>query len=263
MTAMLRRLPIARALIVVTALAVALPACGFGLARRGASPSPTKPVDYGSNVTIPTTQKPGKNTSKVELYLVDAEDGTGVPGAFIEYTGADTGRMVTDERGRGVAHLKPGTYKLSVPHCGRDVLVNDTAEADLRVAGGAPVRQELGRVAWEWRYQPTESALAEPRAPWKRNEVVDAQVKLQDGCTFKAAPNRTLVTHAWRVSDHYRIVETPTMRSDGEGYLHVTVACRARGDGEIAIYDRADTSDAVNVITAISAPSDGGPFCRA
>jgi hypothetical protein len=252
----------ARALAAFAALAMLLGGCK-GYVKHGTPFTTPPPQDYGSKLKFTPISKPpsAAKTGTLVLTLAAEDDGRAIQGAYVDYRGPQKGHVVTNARGLAVMKLRPGTYKISVPHCGESVLIDDVAEADAIIVAGQKQRGSLNSVTWERRYRPTASVVASARAPWDRNERVTLGVRVEDGCSFTQEPNRTLSAFGWHLSGNFGAsVSTP--RSDGSGYARITVACTARGDGEVTIYDRSAPDDEINLLDSLSAPKDGGPFCR-
>jgi len=245
------------------ALALLSGACGR-FARRG-SPAATqsaRPVDYGKGTKFKTIQRePGKGTGTIEVFVVANEGGFALPGAIVAYAGPDRGRAVTSDRGLARFTVKPGVYELSLPRCGERVLIETESRSAVAVGRGRTVQGTMPSVDWAWRYRPSPSVQTSSQPPWDRGEVVTLGVRVQDGCDFSAAPGATIGTYDWEVSRHYQVV-TRSLRADGQGYARIQVRCAAPGDGDVAIFDRANRSDTVSLLDAISAPPDGQRFCR-
>ena len=249
-------------LCVALAAIVALAACGrFGKAGD-ATTTPT-PQSYGKKLKPTKTaeaQTPS-GTARLRMVLTDPT-GAGIAGAYVRYQGEGRkGTFLTNDRGIATGTVKPGVYKIDVPYCGRDVLINGDAGGRISVSQGITLDVPLQPVDWEWRYAPTPSVIPSRDAPWRSGRPVTLGVKILDNCTFDAAPNRTVTTHAWRFTGAFEGVQSQ-VRSDGDGFAHVTVECTGRGDGTVVLYDRRNPSDGVDLIEAISGPEDGGPYCR-
>lgn len=250
-----------RAVVMLALLALVATSCGR-FARTGAPVAePTfDPKDYGSELefTPPAKAKAGKG----RLTIFVLEEGTNRPieGANVEYKGPSKGTITTNGDGKATTRLKRGIYEVSIPPCGRDIISTTAATARVGVVPGAVAGGQLF-TTWEQRYTPTPSVRTSTPAPWKRGKTISLGIRIEDGCDFSAAPGAALRFHAWRVSDNFNVVSQPSLRADGDGFAAIRVACTERGNGEITIYDRLNPDDHINLLTAISAPPDGEPFC--
>jgi len=239
---------------------MALTSC-LSLARRGEGQESRGPTTYGAGLSFtPPERVTPKKKGRLIIYVVDL-DGRGIPGAYVDYEGMSKGRMLTDDAGRASARVPKGPYEVSVPFCGKTVLIKDAVGADVIVPGGGKAGGPLARTTWELRYRPTPSVrLGEP-APWERGEQVGVGVRVEDGCTFRAAPGEALAGFAWRASGKVRIVSS-NLRADDDGFAYAVVECTGRGDGSIEVYNTIDDEQRVAVLEAASAPAKGASWCR-
>lgn len=252
-----------RVLAVVLALVVAFSSVGCGrFARRGSGgePSPAETVGYGGGVgKVPTTtgRKLGK-TGTLRIRVIDDRRRV-IVGAIVRYKGEKKGQMVTDARGVASVKVPQGNYTADIAPCGSRVVTKDYRVASVFVPRGGTAGGDLDEIRWERRFHPTESAKASPTAPWKVGDAVDIGVRVEDRCTFTEAKGVAIPEYAWKLSN-FVLRKAPVMRASADGFAHISVSCKAAGNGTIEIYDRAFPKDSVDAISALSVPA-GGNFC--
>ena len=245
---------------VFVVLALLTVSCGRFVRRGTPLPTVAPTVEYGADLEFSPT--PEAKTGKGRIVIFVLEEGTNRPiqGAIVAYDGPERGEIVTNARGRARTRVKPGTYDVSLPPCGRTVMITTAADARLRVPPGTDAGGPLF-TTWEHRFTPSPSVRASTDPPWDRGDPIELSIRVEDGCTFREAPRATLTTYAWQASDHYAFLEQPTLTADDEGFLTITVRCERKGDGHITILDRLDPDDTINLLNALSAPAGDRTFC--
>ncbi len=249
-----------RSLATLAVLAFLLASCGR-FARSGtALPTIEPTLAYGADLEFSPEPEGKKGKGRIVIFVLEEGTNRPIEGAIVDYDGPERGEIVTNAGGRARIRVEPGTYDVSLPPCGRTVMITTAAGARLQVPPGTEAGGRL-TTTWEHRYTPSPSVQISDDPPWKRREPVTLGVRVQDGCTFREAPGARLPTYAWLASDHYAFLEQPTLTADDTGFLRVTVRCERKGDGDITILDRLNPDDKINLLTAISAPPNGKTYC--
>lgn len=245
---------------VIAALVFTMTACPFGLARRTATPTPSRTikVSYGKGVDL---SAPGvKKRSKSGTLHIRVFDTSGRPlqGAYVRYKGPTTGKRRTDAKGSMKVNVLAGRYLIDLPPCGPSVMPESPGEVDVVVVAGQTAAGAITEIPWSRRFFPTASVKVKDPAPWARGKTVRLAVRIEDKCDYQEAPGASVTAYRWKASSNFAFVSRPS-RAGSDGFAIVSVRCTRTGDGSILIYDPVKGVK-VDLLEAASQPD--GTWCK-
>lgn len=230
------------------AILLALSACatqpgeviGSGDDQTYGDPLKTEKVDREKNQE---RQKPGSKQLGGLQITVRSPSGAPLPGAKIDYRGAENGSMITGRDGVASKQgLKVGSYTIDVARCGSLIkLVGGGAGAELTIVPGRTTTGSLDSVGWEPRFQPIQKATSSPKPPWKSGTEFNISVVVNDMCSdSKVNKVVDLKPWVWETSGRISMVGDPVMRSTSDGWLKARFRCDGIGEGSVVLRDPRD-----------------------
>ncbi|HVL33597.1 MAG TPA: hypothetical protein VM600_08460 [Actinomycetota bacterium] len=243
-------------------VAVTVTGCGR-FARRGSGSAATSkaPVSYGSGLsTLPLATRAAGDGKGMLVIQVSDDRNRALAGAIVTYKGPEDGKKTTDKNGRIQVTLRAGAYVVKLAPCGATVKTNDPGTTDVVVPPGQAVVGQMKDIPWERRFRPSPSVEASKAPPWERTQAVRVGIRIEDRCSFEAAPGASIAAYGYKPSGALAFVRQPSMRADAKGFARVDVACAKAGDAGLRIYDRQNPADFIDVLEQMSQPDE--PWCK-
>lgn len=262
---------IVSAVIAIVGLVYLLPG-GPDFVRHGTTPAPTATpgtANVGSKVSIPpdvtpgpmatstSAGQPGQASAKpsdtaFELTIVDSHqrNPARIP---VQYSGAATGRVLSDAKGHARITGPAGDYSFQVPvGCTDDILVTFGASGRGRIVEGQVTTGQL-RADWVHRFAPGPPVFASMGPDWYIGEAVTLRVSIGDRCNDGAkASNAAFPTYSYRPGPMLKVDGAPALKANADGYAEVRVVCTAKGAAQMTAVDTTNESDSIEIAAAES-----------
>lgn len=232
-------------------------------------PEETHPVGDAFRTFVPDiTQVPRSDDANVDVpaapsgIVVKITDQNnrhpaGIPVRFSTKAGSRT--VETDSQ--GTARISgPGRFRI-------DVLQG--CHARVRVTGGgfanvsAPTEGEKPvelPVEWEQRFAPGAPAQANRANAWPIGANTKLRFAVTDRCAKQRTPGAPYPTFGFTTNDTVKVVGTPKLQADDEGWGWVTVTCIREGEPSVVAVDSKNPSDRFEL--ARTAVGYERPHCR-